>query len=93
MLISLYNIYLDALIFHRHCFFNSTFGYDQPFGFGNRFDVVDQLSDGSIIEIYRIIFQGIEAYQHFALSELIRTGLDLSLFLFFNNLFDFSNLF
>ena len=47
----------------------------------------------AVIEIYRMIFQGIEAYQHLVNSGLIRTGLDLSLFLFCNNLFDFSNLF
>lgn len=58
----LFVIYLDALIFHCHCFFNSAFEYDQQFGFGNHFDAVDQLSGGSIIEIYRMIFQGIERY-------------------------------
>ena len=52
--------FLNALIFHRYCFFNSAFEYDHQLGFGNHFNTVDQLSGSSIIEIYRMIFQGVE---------------------------------
>ena len=33
--------FLDALLFHCCCFFNSAFEYDQQLGFGNHFDAVD----------------------------------------------------
>ena len=53
--------FLDAFLSYRYCFFNSAFEYDQQFVFGSHFNAVNQLSGGSIIEIYRMIFGALRA--------------------------------
>ena len=93
MLISLCYIFFKCINFPSLLFFfNSAFEYDYQLGFGNHFDVVDQLSDGSIIEIYRMIFRALRVP---STSSNLDSSAPVSTcrFFFCNDLFDFSNLF